>query len=62
MIHSLMEQVFRKNTIDEWLNEHIDPIIEQLMELLQQISQLKMRRTFAVRNFDIKRKRMHYAS
>ncbi|KAM3716901.1 Hexosaminidase [Dirofilaria immitis] len=55
MIQSLMQPIFRKHTIDEWLYEYIDPITEQLMELLQQISQLKMRRTFTVRNFNIRR-------
>ncbi|VDO24654.1 unnamed protein product [Brugia timori] len=58
MIQSLMQPIFRKNTIDEWLYEYTDPIIEQLRELLQHISELKMRRTFTVRNFDIKRKEM----
>uniref|UniRef100_A0A8R1TZF7 beta-N-acetylhexosaminidase n=1 Tax=Onchocerca volvulus TaxID=6282 RepID=A0A8R1TZF7_ONCVO len=60
MIESLMEPIFRRHTIDEWLYEYVDPTIERLMELSQQISQLKMRRTFTVRNFDIRR-RMHYA-
>uniref|UniRef100_A0AAF5PT78 beta-N-acetylhexosaminidase n=2 Tax=Wuchereria bancrofti TaxID=6293 RepID=A0AAF5PT78_WUCBA len=59
MVQSLMQPIFRKNTIDEWLYEYTDPIIEQLRELLQHISELKMQRTFAVRNFDIKRKQMH---
>ncbi|VDN94955.1 unnamed protein product [Brugia pahangi] len=58
MIQSLMQPIFRKNTIDEWLYEYTDPIIEQLRELLQHISKLKMQRTFTVRNFDIKRKEM----
>ncbi|VDK70722.1 unnamed protein product [Litomosoides sigmodontis] len=61
VIESLMQPIYRRNTIDEWLYENIDPIIEQLMELLQQISQLQMQRTFTVRNFDIKRSRMNYA-
>uniref|UniRef100_A0A1I8EST3 beta-N-acetylhexosaminidase n=1 Tax=Wuchereria bancrofti TaxID=6293 RepID=A0A1I8EST3_WUCBA len=48
MVQSLMQPIFRKNTIDEWLYEYTDPIIEQLRELLQHISELKMQRTFAL--------------
>ncbi|CAG9532841.1 unnamed protein product [Cercopithifilaria johnstoni] len=59
-IEFLMQPIYRKNTIDEWLYEYTDPIIQQLMQFLQQISQLKKQRTFTVRNFDIKRKRMNY--
>uniref|UniRef100_A0A1I7VSU0 beta-N-acetylhexosaminidase n=1 Tax=Loa loa TaxID=7209 RepID=A0A1I7VSU0_LOALO len=61
-IQSLMQPIFRKSTIDEWLYEYVDPIREQLIELLQKISQLKMRRIFTVRNFDIRREQVFDAS
>ncbi|KHN88183.1 hypothetical protein Tcan_16898 [Toxocara canis] len=54
-IREALEPIYQNSTIDEWLYEYVDPVLERLVRYLDDIDRLKKERAFPRRNFKILR-------